>query len=315
MESQASDYLKWLEMRFYSRTRKDHIRTALGHLIHFLKEYHAVATWQAVSERHLLAFTRWATNEYQSAKGGNKGKQIGPCSLATWLSCIRCFFGWMHKQGFILGNPASLLPAPKIEETLPHIPSEDQMACLIETPDITIPTGMRDRAIFELLYATGLRKSEVVKLDLRDVDIGGQQLFVREGKGKKDRMVPITQKACVWLSRYLIGAMPALALHSMAAGVITPSSAFFLNHHGGRLTGGTLAWCLDRYAKRAGVKASLHTFRHCVATHLLRRGASVRMVQQLLGHQKLNITQRYTQLAVSDLKAAVEKAQDGGLLR
>ena len=282
---------------------------ALGHLIHFLQERHAVATWQAVSERDLLAFACWAANEYQSAKGRNKGVQIVPDSLRNWLSCIRCFFGWMHQQGFILGNPASLLPSPKIEETLPHIPSEEQMARLIETPDITTSTGMRDRAIFELLYATGLRKSEVVKLDLRDVELGGQQLFVREGKGKKDRVVPITQQACGWLLRYLIEARPALALHSIA------SPAFFLNHQGGRLTGGTLAWWMDRYAKKSGVKASLHTFRHCVATHLLRRGASVRMVQQLLGHKKLDITQRYTHLAVSDLKAAVERAQDGGLLR
>jgi len=309
MEQKVSDYLKWLEMRFYSRTRKDHIRKTLGRLIHFLNEQYAIEAWQVVSEQHLLAFASWAANEYQPAKGKNKGKQIAAYSLANWLSCIRCFFVWMHRQGFILGDPAILLPSPKIEETLPHIPSEDQMARLIETPDITTSTGMRDRAIFELLYATGLRKSEVVKLDFRDVDVGGQQLFVHEGKGKKDRMVPITQQACGWLSRYLTEARPALALHS------TASSAFFLNHHGGRLTGGTLAWCLDRYAKRAGVKASLHTFRHCVATHLLRRGASVRMVQQLLGHKKLDITQRYTHLAVSDLKAAVERAQDGGLLR
>lgn len=309
MHKEVSDYLASLEAQFYSKSRQHQVRFSLGHLILFLKEHSITArrgrtpenaTWQAVSERDLIAFATWAANDYKT----REGKQMAAQTLAWWLSCVRSFFVWMQKEGRVLANPAVFLPAPIIGDALPKILSEDQIAGLMKMPNLSTQTGLRDRALMELFYATGVRRAEAVALDLYDLDLCTEQIFVRQGKGYRDRVVPLTAQACHWLSRYLTDVRPRFSGQSG-----TDDSAFFLSRQGRRLTGDSMAWHVGRYIKRAKLKGSLHTFRHCFATHLIWHGASVRMVQKLLGHKSLDVTERYTHLNFSDLKTAIRSSK------
>lgn len=194
--------------------------------------------------------------------------------------------------------------------------NESDIARLIDTPDTTTTLGLRDRALLEVLYATGIRHSEVHKLDLYDVDNASLCLTVRLGKGQRDRLVPLTETAAHWLTRYLTSARPELAAGKLwgkgkrrgQPKLIAPTSALWLSVTGRRLSYQMIADRIRDYALQAQVKASVHTFRHCCATHLLRGGASIRHVQQLLGHRDLNTTEIYTHLELEDLKRTIESA-------
>ena len=170
----------------------------------------------------------------------------------------------------------------------------------------------------EMLYATGIRHAEVHKLDLYDVDTAAHRLTVRLGKGQRDRVVPLTETAAQWLTRYVTVARPELAAGKLwgkgkrrgQPKVIPPTAALWLSVTGRRLSYQMIAERIRDYALQTAVKASAHTFRHCCATHLLRGGASLRHVQQLLGHRDLNTTAIYTHLELRDLQAAIESAAD-----
>jgi len=210
-----------------------------------------------------------------------------------WLSLIRSFFIWLNRNGCLLYNPAERLAFPRPEQSLPDVLNESKMARLIETPDTTTAIGLRDRALLETLYATGIRRREAHRLDLYDIDTAAQRLTVRLGKGQRDRLVPLTETAAHWLTRYLTAARPELAAGKwLGKGqrrgqpkLIPPTAALWLSVTGRRLSYQMIADRICDYALQAGVKASVHTFRHCCATHLLRGGASLRHVQQLLGHR------------------------------
>jgi integrase/recombinase XerD len=241
---------------------------------------------------------------------------ISAATLRQWLAIIRSFFLWLNLTGHLLHNPAERLAFPRREQPLPHVLNEADIARLIETPDTTTTLGLRDRALMEVLYATGIRHSELHKLDLYDVDTAAQQVIVRLGKGQRDRLIPLTETATHWLIRYLIAARPELAAGKLwgkgkrrgQPKIIPPTSALWLSVTGRRLSYQMIADRIRDYALQAKVRASVHTFRHCCATHLLRGGASIRHIQQLLGHRDLNTTEIYTHLELQDLKQTVENA-------
>jgi len=166
----------------------------------------------------------------------------------------------------------------------------------------------------EVLYATGIRHAETHRLDLYDVDTAAQRLIVRLGQGQRDRVVPLTETAAHWLTRYVTIARPELAAGRLwgkgkrrnKPEIIPPTSALWLSVTGHRLSYQMIADRIRDYALQVELKASVHTFRHCCATHLLRGGASIRHVQQLLGHRDLNTTEIYTHLELADLKQAME---------
>jgi integrase/recombinase XerD len=168
----------------------------------------------------------------------------------------------------------------------------------------------------ETLYATGIRHSEAHKLDLYDIDTAAQQLIVRLGKGQRDRLVPLTETAVHWLTHYFTAARPELAAGKLwgkgkrrgQPKIIPPTSALWLSVTGRRLSYQMIAERIRDYALQAELRASVHTFRHCCATHLLRGGASIRHIQQLLGHRDLNTTEIYTHVEIQDLKQAVQSA-------
>jgi integrase/recombinase XerD len=305
-------YLAELAARRYSHSRRHHAARTLECLLIYMREAHSITDWRAVSESQLRDFALYAATRHRSPTG----KRISAATLRQWLSLIRSFFGWMHRNGHLLHNPAERLAFPHKEQSLPHLLNEREIVRLIETPDTTTPIGLRDRALMETLYATGIRHAEVHKLDLYDIDTAARRLTVRLGKGQRDRLVPLTETAAHWLTRYVTVARPELAAGKLwgkgkrrgQPKIIPPTSALWLAVTGRRLSYQMIADRIRDYALQVELKASAHTFRHCCATHLLRAGASIRHVQQLLGHRDLSTTEIYTHVEVQDLQQAIESA-------
>jgi integrase/recombinase XerD len=323
MNKALADYLAELESRRYSHSRLTHVRRTIEMLMLYLKEAHQLTDWRAVNESHLRAFAVFGATRHRTAKCN----LVSPDTLRQWLSCVRGFFGWMNETGRLVHDPAERLKLPRKSRTLPHVLSESDIAQLIETPDTHTTLGLRDRALMEVLYATGIRLAEAHKLDLYDVDTASAVLIVRQGKGGRDRVVPLTETACNWLSRYITGTRQELAgglrmkrktnrgtggnRQSPIPQSRAPTPALWLTIEGRRLSKQMIAQRITGYAEQANLKATPHTFRHSCATHLLRGGASIRHVQRLLGHRGLETTEIYTLVEVQDLKRIVEQASKG----
>jgi integrase/recombinase XerC len=220
------------------------------------------------------------------------------------LATIRSFFRFLHREGRIAFNPARALHTPRQVRRVPRVLTEEAAAALVEAPpqpDTKTLAGLRDRALLELLYATGLRASEVVGLDLERLLLGDRLVRV-VGKGRKERIVPFGEPAARALEAYLAA--------RAEAGKLRPGGPVFCNLRGGRLTSRSLQRIVERYlpALPEGGDASPHTLRHSFATHLLARGADLRTIQELLGHASLSTTQKYTHVATAQLKAVYDKA-------
>lgn len=224
-----------------------------------------------------------------------------PLSLVTQhhrLSFIKQYFKWLARNNYILSNPASELQLPKVEKRLPRfLLSVTDAEKVLSQADLSKPQGIRDRAIMETLYSTGLRRSEVPSLKVHDVDTERGTLTVRQGKGRKDRVVPIGERAAAWVAKYLRDVRPLFA--------VEPDEGWlFLAWRGEALSPKTLGIFISRYVQGAdiGKKGSCHLFRHAMATAMLENGADVRMIQAMLGHVKLTTTELYTHVSIRKLK-------------
>ncbi len=222
-------------------------------------------------------------------------------SVTRKVSTVRGFFRFLQREGKLETNPLAGVQAPKRERRLPSILSRDHLTALIEAADETTPQGVRNRAILELMYAAGVRLSEVAGLDRRQLDLGERTLVVR-GKGNKERMVLIGGPAEKALGRYLSGARPLLASGA--------EEALFLNRDGGRLSGRSIQQIVRRHALKAGLDQRVfpHLLRHSFATHLLDGGAELRVVQELLGHASASTTQIYTHVTEERQREVLEDA-------
>jgi integrase/recombinase XerD len=218
------------------------------------------------------------------------------------LSAVRAFFTYLNAQGEMHANPAALLGSPKNAARLPKIIASDELTALLDAPDPSTPIGMRDRAVLELLYASGLRVSELCSLTLDRLDLNQSRVRVM-GKGSRERLVPVHRYAVGRIDHYLRHARPALYRpHS--------PDAVFLSVRGNRLSEDAVRRLFKRYAEQVDAPsgASPHTMRHTFATHLLDAGADLRTVQELLGHVALSTTQIYTHVSTKRLKEAHSKA-------
>jgi len=223
-------------------------------------------------------------------------KNPRPRTMARKLSSLRSFFRFLHREGLVKQNPAALLLSPKLDKTLPQFLSEEEAAKFVEAPGDHTETALRDRAILETLYSSGIRVSELVGLNIEQVDLIGSVVKVL-GKGKKERLVPIGAPAVIAIKNYL--------------DVRTRSAqALFLNKDGRRLTDRGVRLVVDKYIKKSAVNhhASPHTLRHSFATHMLDHGADLRSVQELLGHASLSTTQIYTHLTTDKIKKIYDAA-------
>jgi integrase/recombinase XerD len=222
---------------------------------------------------------------------------LSPTSTARLVAAIRGFYRFLRLIDGVATNPAEDLSAPRTFTALPHFLSLEEVDALLAAPDVTEPAGLRDRALIEVLYATGLRVSELVNLRVTDVHL--DRAYVQcTGKGSKQRVVPLGDQAIAWVRRYLAEARPQL---------IGPRDTpwLFVNaRRGGRLTRGGFWKLLRAHGQRAGVRGSLspHVLRHSFATHLLERGADLRAIQTMLGHADLSTTQIYTHVLEARLR-------------
>lgn len=226
-------------------------------------------------------------------------------TVARKLSAIRSMLNWAVLQDIALSNAAAEVAAPKLDQPLPRVLKTDDAARLCELPPDDDPIGIRDRAILELLYGSGLRVSELCGLDVPDLDLAGGAVRVM-GKGRKERQVPVSKPASRALRTYLEGARRAL-LEETAAG--SDRFALFVNRRGRRLGPRSVYALIAKYLAAEGAPhASPHSLRHSFATHLLDNGADLRAVQELLGHESLATTQIYTHVSTERLRAVYEQS-------
>lgn len=238
-------------------------------------------------------------------------------STARRISAIRSFARYLRREGVRDDDPAALVGSPRREQRVPQVLSVDEVTALIETPDVSTPLGRRDRAMLELFYASGLRLSELVALDVEDVNLSSRMVRVM-GKGRKERLVPCHQRAVEAVRAWLKDRLALVASPEAPAGPgrrLAREEPLFVNYRGTRLTPRSIHRLVTRYVglctTRFGI--SPHALRHSFATHLLERGADLRAIQELLGHVELTTTQRYTQVNVQHLldvyRAAHPKAK------
>lgn len=222
-------------------------------------------------------------------------------SVARMLSSIRRFYGYALRESWVTHNPSQNLQSPRLARYLPHVLSETQIEALLAAPDQTRPLGLRDAAMLELMYACGLRVSELVNLEMRQLDLSADLVMVF-GKGRKERLVPMGEMAAERIAAYLQNARPRILGERISAAV-------FVTARGAAMTRQRFWQNIEAYAKVAGIEQSVspHSLRHAFATHLLNHGADLRSVQLMLGHANLGTTEIYTHVAQARLKALHEK--------
>jgi integrase/recombinase XerD len=235
------------------------------------------------------------------------GAALSWATQSNKLTAVRMLLAWAARSKRITVNPAAELEMPRLPKRLPRaVLSVSEMERVLAQPDLATALGVRDRAILEVLYSTGIRRMELVGLDCTDVDAERGTLFVREGKGKKDRLVPIGERAVRWTLRYLDHVRPTLVERAARRSVRNRSTkALFLTARGTRLKPTKLTDRLHHYLVTAGIEkpGSVHIFRHTMATLMHDAGADIRDLQEILGHAQLSTTQIYTHVSIERLKA------------
>lgn len=247
-----------------------------------------------VSPQIVQAYQRHL-NQYRK----RDGQPLSIGAQLVSLAALKAWFKWMVRERDLPANPAGWIRLPRLPANLPAaILGLPTIEALLALADTGTATGLRDRALFELLYATGVRRMELANLVLQDIDLSEGVVMVRLGKGRKDRLLPVGQRACRWIGAYLDRARPALRTQSSGA-------ALFIDEFGRPLGSRYLGDLTRRYLEAAGVRArgSCHLFRHAMATHMLDNGADIRHIQAMLGHARLETTQIYTRVAIGKLKA------------
>lgn len=254
------------------------------------------------AEEREASFDRLGRGDLEAFVRGLMAAGLAPRSVARVVACVRGFYRFLQTDGHLSSNPADDLRAPRSWPALPKFLSVDEVDALLEQPDVTTAAGLRDRALLELLYATGLRVSELVGLQSGDLHLDAGHLICL-GKGGKERLVPIGRAAVEWLRRYLAAARPALLGRRT-------SRCVFVNARGGVRLSRVGFWKrLKHHARQAGLPRDLspHVLRHSFATHLLERGADLRSIQTLLGHADLSTTQIYTHVLAARLRAVYDE--------
>ena len=273
----------WMERGLSENTRLAY-RTDLRHL----------ASWSSRRGKSLLALTH---SDLQAFLAERMKQGSTASSSARMLSSIKRYYRYQIRERVLNDDPSALIEAPKLAQKLPNALTEAEVEALLAAPDVSAPLGMRDRTMLELLYACGLRVSELVSLTIEQVNL--RQGVVRvTGKGNKERLVPLGEECIDWLQRYLGQCRPELLDGKL-------SNDVFVTQRGAAMSRQAFWYAIKRYAVVAGINKPLspHTLRHAFATHLLNHGADLRVLQLLLGHSNVSTTQIYTHVAKERLKS------------
>ncbi len=298
------DFLAWTAARQYSAMTVKARRIELGYFIDWCEE-RSIRRPDEVT-RGMLERYRQHIFQYRRK---TDGAPLSHQTQAKRLISVRAFFQWLARQHHLLYNPASELELPKQQQRLPrHILSVAEVEQVLNACDTSEPLGLRDRAMLETLYSTGMRRAELTNLRADDLDLNRGTVFVRQGKGAKDRVVPIGERACRWVERYLFQVRPDLV-------DVDDDGTLFLAKHGEGMQAKQLSVIVRNAIGRANLErfqdthpnAACHLLRHACATHMLENGADIRYIQALLGHADLSTTEVYTRVSIQQLKAVHEK--------
>jgi len=281
-------------------------RLKLQRLVAYL-ESQGTADPREVNPEQIQRYRVYLKEEYRTPHG----KPLTETTYQDHVAIYTGFFGWLERTGRILITPAPPEPPDRSkprEIKLPRVMTEEEALKVLETCPMNTPVGLRNRAILEILYSSGIRRSELTNLNIDDFFPGQGELLIRQGKGQKDRIVPIGEYAVKFTEAYLKLIRPWLAQS-------VDEKALFLNSvTGARLSPASIEMIVKGIARKSGVKKPIspHTFRHSMATHLLRNNADLRHIQAILGHASLKTTEIYTHLDLNQLKQAVKKAHPHG---
>jgi integrase/recombinase XerD len=296
-------YLQHLAVKGYTestlRVRRVHVEMFLS----WCRRNRIVAPTQ-VTRTSLESYQRYLFNYRKK-----DGQPLAVASQRSRLAPLKVWFKWLGYRKYIPQDPAAELELPRVGYKLPNVMNKDEAEHVLSQPNVGEPLGIRDRAMLEILYSSGLRRMELLNLKLYDVDQKHGLVTVREGKGKRDRVVPIGDRALAWLDVYLNTLRPEI--------VRNPDSGFvFLNTNGVPFTPNHLSWLARRYVKSAGIGkgGACHIFRHTMATLMLEGGADIRYIQAMLGHVRLDTTQIYTHVSIRMLKQVHTATHPGARL-
>ena len=291
-------FVDWLQTRFDSKDTQENYRSGLLPFLDFA-ERHGVTSWTEVNRDWI--------EEYRShiflARNVNTGKPLATGTRVGRLLSVKVFFKFLVHEGYLMVSPAALLELPKVHKALPVVLTEAEVLQILEVPNVRRRAGIRDRTLLELLYGTGARCQEIVSIQLGDLDLAQRQLRLPKGKGGKPRVLPLGQEAHYWLERYLAEVRPAWLRN--------PSlDAVFLDRWGhNALSRGGLTRLVHDLAQQLDLdkRVTPHILRHSCATHMLKRGAGLRQIQELLGHTQLSSTEHYTRVDVMDLRKVLNR--------
>lgn len=256
--------------------------------------------------------TRTSLESYQRYLFQYRKKNDQPLAVASQharLAPLKVWFKWLAYRKYVAPDPAAELELPRVGYKLPSVLNKDEAERVLSQPNVGEPLGIRDRAILEILYSSGLRRMELLHLKLYDVDQKHGLITVRQGKGKRDRVVPIGERALAWLDVYLNSLRPEIAKKP-------DDAVIFLTSNGVPFTPNHLSWLARQYVKSAAVgkNGACHIFRHTMATLMLEGGADIRYIQAMLGHVRLDTTQIYTHVSIRKLKQVHETTHPGARL-
>jgi integrase/recombinase XerD len=305
LTAQIDRYVYWLAVRGYAETTLATRRKDLADLCTWCEE-RGITRPPDLNRLVLDLYQKWVARLTRKS-----GAPLCAHTQAQKLSAVASFCKWLARERLVLYNPAAELELPKKGVRLPQaVLTAGEAEKVLAIPDLTTPLGLRDRAMLETLYSTGIRRSELARLTIPDIDLRRGVLVVRQGKWRKDRFVPIGERALAWIRKYLEETRPLLAN-------VTDDGTLFLTADGLPFACNHIGDMVSRAIIKAdiGKRGSCHLFRHTMATLMLAGGADIRFIQQILGHASLETTQIYTRVSIHQLKAVHEATHPGARLR
>lgn len=297
-------FLEWLEAVNYApKTRINYARD-VREILDWLATQTTISTITEVTSAHIQQYQLALFQQTQAAEGESTSKPLSLGAQANKLAAARKFFQWLLAEGLLAYNPTAALEFPKRPRTLPrNVLTPQEASRLIEATPTEKPRDIRDRAMLEVLYATGIRRAELIALTIYDLDLNVATLKIEHGKGDATRIVPLTQSALAALKLYLQEARSVYAQHA------TQTRLFVSSRSGGPLDADDIVRIVRKAARRAKIPKHItpHTLRHSIATHLLQGQADIRQIQKLLGHRRLTSTEIYTHVEIGDLQAVIAR--------